>query len=92
MNNKITVSVIIPVYNATSYIHKCLDSLLNQSIENYEIICVNDASTDKTLSVLESYAHRYSNIVVINHQKNKRHGGARNTGIHAARGIYRFYR
>ena len=72
MNNKITVSIIIPVYNAVSYIHKCLSSLLNQSIKNYEIICVNDASTDETLSVLGDYARRYSNIVVINHQKNKR--------------------
>ena len=88
MNNKITVSIIIPVYNAVSYIHKCLSSLLNQSIKNYEIICVNDASTDETLSVLGDYARRYSNIVVINHQKNKRQGGARNTGIRAAKGLY----
>ena len=88
MNNQISVSIIIPVYNAVSYIHKCLNSLVDQSIENYEIICVNDASTDETLSVLESYAHRYSNIIVINHQINKRQGGARNTGIRTARGMY----
>lgn len=88
MNNQITVSIIVPVYNAVAYIHKCLNSLLDQSIRDYEIICVNDASTDETSSILDSYAHRYSNIIVINHQKNKRQGGARNTGIRAARGIY----
>lgn len=88
MNNQISVSIIVPVYNAVSYIHKCLNSLVDQSIENYEIICVNDASTDGTLNILESYAHSYSNIVVINHQINKRQGGARNTGIRVARGMY----
>ena len=46
------VSILIPVYNAEKYLRKCLDSVVNQSYKNIEIICINDASTDKSLEIL----------------------------------------
>lgn len=86
--NNIKVSIVIPVYNSEKTIGKCLDSLVNQTYENIEIICVNDCSKDSLLSVLEQYAAKDNRIVVINHAENKNAGGARNSGIKAASGDY----
>lgn len=85
---EILLSIVVPCYNATIYIQRCLESLLNQDLDNYEIICVNDASTDNTLGLLQEYERKYPNIRVISHECNKRQGGARNTGIKNARGRY----
>lgn len=63
------VSLIIPVYNAEVYLAKCLDSPLNQTYRNLEIILVDDGSTDKSLEICNSYAENDSRIVVI-HQTN----------------------
>ena len=79
------ISVIIPVYNAAAYITKCLDSVINQSYKNLEIICVNDGSTDESGSILESYAFQDSRVRVF-HQKNGSSARARNTGLDAATG------
>lgn len=87
-NNEIKVSIVIPVYNSEKTIGKCLDSLVNQTYENIEIICVNDCSKDNSLSVLEQYAAQDRRIVVINHIENKNAGGARNSGMKAATGDY----
>ena len=86
------LSIIVPVYNVEKYLSKCLDSLLAQDIpfSDYEIIIINDGSTDKSLSIAESYSQSYSNIKVIT-QFNKGLGGARNTGIHASEGKYLFF-
>ena len=54
-NKKIKISVIIPVYNCEKYLNKCLESIVNQSIEEFEIICINDCSTDNSLAVLEKF-------------------------------------
>ena len=81
------ISVIIPVYNAEKYIKKCLDSLVNQTIYDIEIICVNDGSTDSSLSVVEEYANRDKRIVVIN-QENMGVSVARNTGLEFVHGQY----
>lgn len=81
------LSIIIPVYNAEKYIGVCLDSLLNQDISDYEILCINDGSTDGSLAVLEHYAAMHSNIRIIS----KENGGvttARNTGLENARGDF----
>ena len=81
------LSIIIPVYNAEAYIGQCLDSLLRQDISDYEILCVNDGSTDGSLSVLQEYARMYDNIVIIS----KENGGvvsARNAGLESARGEF----
>lgn len=83
------LSIIIPVYNAKAFIVQCIDSLINQDIpaEDYEIICIDDGSTDETPVMLESYRKKYSNVIV----KRKENGGvsaARNEGISIAKGDY----
>lgn len=83
----IKISIIIPVYNLSKYIQTCLDSVLNQTWKNIEIIIVNDGSTDSTALVLESYATRDSRIKII-HKKNGGVTSARLTGIVAATGEY----
>lgn len=80
------LSVIVPVYNAEKYLSRCLESLLKQGIKDYEVICVNDGSTDGSLGVLETYAERYGNIVRIINQTNGGVSKARNAGLDAARG------
>lgn len=86
MNNP-KISVIIPVYNGEKYINQCLDSLLNQTFKDIEIICVNDGSTDTSLEILQEYAQKDSRIKIIN-QKNSRAAVARNNGLAQARGDY----
>ena len=85
MNEKI--SIIVPVYNTEKYLNKCLDSLVNQTYKNIEIICVNDESPDNSLSILEEYAKKDSRVRVIN-KKNAGASEARNTGLSEASGEY----
>lgn len=86
----IRVSVIIPVYNAEYTIRQCLDSVLKQTYRNIEVICVNDGSTDHSLSILNDYAAKDTRIHVIN-QKNSHAGIARNHGIQIATGDYIYF-
>ena len=79
------ISIIVPVYNAENSIEKTLISLLDQSFNNIEIICVDDGSTDGSLMLLKSYSHKHPNIKVI-HQSNQGVSVARNTGIDNATG------
>jgi glycosyltransferase involved in cell wall biosynthesis len=81
------VSVIIPVYNLDKYIGRCLDSLLNQDFSDYEIIVVNDGSTDNTETVCKEYENKYPIIKLIN-KKNGGVSSARNEGINASSGDY----
>ena len=64
--NSVLVSVIIPVYNTENYLSRCLDSVLNQSLENIEIICINDGSTDSSLEILKNYQKKDNRIKIIN--------------------------
>lgn len=82
------VSVIIPVYNAKDYIKRCLDSVCNQTLKDIEIICVNDASTDNSLEILNGYVKKYSNIKVIDCETNGGESKARNIGLDNATGEY----
>ena len=82
--DKIKVSIIIPVYNVEKYLRRCLDSVLNQTLKDIEIICVNDGSTDNSSLILEEYK-KYDNIKIIN-QKNSGLSVARNTGLDNATG------
>lgn len=82
------VSVIIPVFNAENYLNRCLDSICNQTITEIEIICINDASTDGSLKILQEYAQNYSNVVVINLETNQGESAARNCGLAVAKGEY----
>ena len=86
-NNSVLISLIIPVYNVEKYLRACLDSVLNQSYKNLEIILVNDGSTDSSRLICEEYKLRDSRIKLIN-QKNKGLSSARNVGIKAATGEY----
>jgi len=80
-------SIVVPVYNVEQFLQKCLDSVVNQMFPNYEVICVDDGSTDKSAEILNEYALRYPFIRIIR-QPNKGLSGARNTGIQAASGDY----
>ena len=80
-------SVIIPVYNVEKYLKECLDSVINQTLPNWEAICVNDGSTDGSATVLKEYAEKDNRIRVIT-QENRGLSAARNTGINAAAGDY----
>lgn len=81
------ISVIIPVYNVEAYLSECLDSVINQTFKDIEIICVNDGSTDNSLDILRTYAEKDPRIKVIN-QTNQGLSVARNTGIKKACGEY----
>lgn len=83
------ISVIIPVYNVEPWLAECLDSVLSQTYPHYEVICVNDGSTDGSQVLLDNYAANNDKIQVIN-QENKGLSSARNTGIAAAKGDYIF--
>ncbi len=82
-----TVSIIVPVYNAQDYLHKCLDALLSQSYEDFEIILVNDGSKDKSGSICDKYAAKDNRIKVI-HKENGGVSTARNCGLDHATGKY----
>ena len=88
-NTKMKLSIIVPVYNVADYLAKCLDSLLAQDLpqNEYEIIVVNDGSTDNSVDIAQQYADKYANITLIN-QANQGLSGARNTGIKQAKGDY----
>lgn len=81
------ISVIIPVYNVENYLRQCLDSILNQTYTDFEVICVNDGSTDNSLNILNEYAQKDSRIKVIS-QKNKGPSKARNVGLKHANSEY----
>ena len=82
------VSVIIPVYNVEQYLRECLDSVVNQTLKDIEIICVNDGSTDNSLSILEEYAANDKRIKVIDLKTNIKQGGARNRGLDIVQSDY----
>lgn len=82
-----SISVIVPIYNVERYLEKCLNSLMNQSFDDYEVIIVNDGSIDRSKEIAEKYEAKYSNVVLLN-QENKGAGQARNYGIEAAKGEY----
>ena len=63
MSNSPKVSVIIPAYNAQDFIAKCLDSMVNQTIDSYEVLVINDGSSDNTQAVVEAYQEKYPDII-----------------------------
>ncbi len=81
------ISVIMPVYNTASFLRKSIESVLNQTFINFELICVNDGSTDNSLDILNEYASRDSRIIIIN-QENMGLSCARNSALEVARGEY----
>lgn len=81
-------SLIVPVYNVQKYIEKCISSILDQDYANYEIIIVDDGSTDKSAEIIDRIANLNRDKIVSIHQENKGLGGARNTGLEKATGKY----
>ena len=81
------ISVIVPVYNVEKYLNRCIDSILNQTFKQIEIILVDDGSTDKSPIICDEYFDSYENIKVI-HKENNRVSAARNDGIKIATGKY----
>lgn len=88
MNTTPTVSIIIPVYNAEQYLEECLDSVVNQTLKNIEIICVDDASTDSSVKILNQYADKDNRIRIIKYTVNKSASQARKDGVLSAKGEY----
>jgi len=82
------VSVIIPVYNTEKYLRECLDSVINQTLTDIEIICVDDASTDSSPEILAEYAAADSRITVITHEVNKKQAAVKKTAVARATGKY----
>ena len=80
-------SIIVPAYNVAQYIEECIESILNQDYDNYEIIVVDDGATDETPKILDEIASKSEKVRVI-HQKNGGLSAARNSGIEAASGEY----
>ena len=84
------LSIIIPVYNIENYLSECLGSVFSQKLDYFEVICVNDGSTDNSQKIIDSYASKHLNLRCIN-QPNGGLSDARNTGIDNAKGQYIFF-
>ena len=80
------ISVIVPVYNVESYLERCINSLLNQTYSNLEIILIDDGSTDRSGQICDQYKNRDEFVVI--HKENAGLGMARNTGLDVATGKY----
>ena len=84
---KYIISIIVPIYNTENYLEECLNSLINQTFKDIEIICINDGSTDNSLEILKAYAKKDTRIKIFS-QVNQGQGIARNKGIQIAKGEY----
>ncbi len=82
------VSIIVPVYNTEKYVAKTLDSLVNQTLDSYEIIVVNDGSTDNSQEIIKEYTKKYPNLIQAYYKENGGLGSARNYGLQYAKGEY----
>lgn len=87
MESNILVSIIMPVYNVEKYLEKTLESVKAQSFQNYELIAINDGSTDKSFEILKMYQDRMPQLYIMD-QKNSGVSTARNRGIKRATGEY----
>lgn len=82
------LSIIVPIYNGEKYIARCLDSIIGQTMQATQIICVDDASSDKTNQILQDYAKADSRIEIISLSRNQKLGYCRNIGLNKATGLY----
>lgn len=89
----VRISYIVPVYNGEKYLSQCFDSIYGQGIDEneFEVICVDDCSSDNSMSILQSYQEKHSNLVLLRHEINRKAGGARNTGMRNATGDYLWF-
>lgn len=85
----IKISIIVPVYNAEKYLKRCLESCINQTLDEIEIILIDDCSTDQSLNIINEYKQLYpSKVIVLHSAERGRQGAARNEGISISRGEY----
>lgn len=91
IKNAVKVSVVIPIYNVDAYLPDCLDSVLDQTLKELEIICINDGSTDNSLKVIEEYALKDERIKLVDLKVNQGVAAARNAGIKIAQGEYIYF-
>ncbi len=84
---EIYISIIVPVYNVEKYLERCIESILEQTFKNFELVLINDGSTDNSGKICDEYANRDNRIRVI-HKKNEGVSVARNIGIETAKGKY----
>ena len=82
------ISVIIPVYNTEKYLEKCLDSIINQTYQDFEIVIINDGSIDNSRKIINKYLNKYQNKIKCINKENNGLSSARNYGIEVARGDY----
>ena len=82
------ISVIVPIYNNEQYLKTCLDSLVNQSLNDIEIILIDDCSTDNSYKIAQEYNDNYSNIKLYKNNQNYGQGKTRNIGLDIATGEY----
>lgn len=82
------VSIIIPIFNVEDYLVECLDSVINQTFRNMEIICIDDVSTDNSLNILREYALKDSRIIILQNEHNGGLSYTRNVGLEKASGDY----
>ena len=85
------ISVIIPVYNVEDYLHVCINSVLKQSYQDFEIICIDDASTDSSLDILKYFAQKDSRVKILKNDSNNGPGYSRNKALDVANGKYIFF-
>ena len=90
-DNSIKISVIVPVYNVEEFLHQAIDSIINQTMKDIEIICVEDCSDDNCKNILREYAKKDKRIVLIENEVNKGQGYSRNIALDIARGEYIMY-
>lgn len=88
---QIKISIIIPIYNDEKYLRQCLDSVINQTLKDIEIICVDDCSTDSTREILREYVSRDSRLRLILHESNMKTFMAKKSGVMAASGQYTMF-
>ena len=87
-NTSPLASIIVAAYNVEAYIGQCVESLVNQSLQDIEIIAIDDASTDGTFAILAHFAREHANVRLIRHSRNRGLSAVRNTGMESARGKY----
>ena len=87
----IKVSIVIPVYKVEKYLPACLDSVLNQTLQDIEVICIDDASPDRCPKILDGYAARDPRVRVLHLPENHQQGYGRNRGTEMARGKYIYF-
>lgn len=88
MEKEILISVIIPVYNSENFLEKCLESVTKQTLKNFEVLLINDGSTDKSLEICNFFQRKYPDMIRIFNNKNQGVSASRNQGINEAKGKY----